>query len=394
MNLLKLSWKNIWHKPLSAGLSILLLALGVGLISFLGTIGSQLEKQFKSNLENVHMVVGAKGSPVQIILSAIYHISPPTGNISYHEAQQLSKNPMVDKAIPMSLGDSYMGMRIVGTNWDYVTLYNGEIDHGIAFKEAHEVVIGASAADRLNLKIGSEFIGNHGLQKTEDQHDEHPYKVVGILKPTGLVLDKLILCNLESVWAAHSHHDNAHTEEPEEITNLLLTFKSKLAHLTMPRMVNEQTEMQAAMPSIEVNMLLSNLGIGISTLWFIGLIVIIVSGLSVFVSLFNSIKERMFELALLRSLGASKWQLFALPIYEAIVLATIGGLLGIMAKMLGGILAQNIISEDYGYSLSLMSITIQDIYVLIIAIGIAILAAVIPAISAMRVNISHTLAND
>lgn len=391
MMLLKLGWKNIWHKPLTAGMSILLLALGTGLMAFLGNVGQRLEDQFRKNLENVHMVVGAKGSPIQIILSSIYHVSPPTGNISYQEAKKLAKNPLVEWSIPMSLGDSYRGIRIVGTTHSYINLFHGEVAEGKLNEKPQEVVVGDLVAKRLNLALGSTFSGNHGLQETEHKHDEHPYKVVGILKPSGTVLDQLIICDLQTVWLAHHGHGK---EGEQEITNMLFKFRNAMGQMTLGRMVNEQTNMQAALPSIEVNMLLSNLGVGLKTLWLIGLIVILVSGLSVFVSLYNAIKERKYELALLRSLGASKWQLLFVSIFEGLMLAAIGGILGLVLTKVGSFWAYHAIGDEFGYQIGMNAVTVNDLLVFAIALGIGLLASVIPGIHAMQLNISRTLAND
>lgn len=389
MNWLKLCWKNIWHKPLTTGLSILLMALGVALVGFLANIGQQLDKQFRKNLENIDMVLGAKGSPVQIILSSVYHIGPSTGNISYAEAQQFCRNPLVANAIPLAIGDNYKGTRIVGTTKEYLDFYEAKLAKGAMFSDHQEVVIGAKVARQLGLSIGGTFVGTHGLVQTEEQHHEHPYKVVGILASSGTVLDQLIICNLETVW--HTHHSH---EGPKEISFMLVEFRSPMGMMQLPRLANQQTNMQAALPSIEISSLLDNLGIGISTLWVIGLVVIIVSGLSVFVSLLNALKERKYELALLRSLGAGRGALLVIPFIEALYITFLGAVAGLLLNKIGSFLAQNAISNQFGYELQTLQFTLQDLAIICLALGIGFLSAIIPALQALRLNIARTLAND
>ncbi|MEN0051975.1 MAG: ABC transporter permease, partial [Bacteroidota bacterium] len=197
MNLLQLSWKNLTFKPLSMLLSVVLFALGVGLISLLFLLNNQLEKNFEKNLAGVDLVVGAKGSPLQLILSSMYHIDAPTGNITLKEARPFlnPKHPLIKQAIPLSMGDNYRGYRIVGTVPEILEFYEAEIAEGEIWSQNYEVTIGASLANELGMKLGDEFKSSHGLIDDEDlAHDDSPsFIVIGILKPTGSVIDQLIL---------------------------------------------------------------------------------------------------------------------------------------------------------------------------------------------------------
>ena len=163
MNITLLSYRNMVDRPLSTLLSLLLLSLGVGIIGLLIQLDRHIEQQMQSNIRDIDMVVGAKGSPLQLILSAVYHIDAPTGNIDLHEAEQLVKNPLVDFGIPLSFGDSYRGYRIVGTDDSYPKLYGAEIDEGKLWSATLEVTIGTSVAQNLNLNVGDTFVGAHGL---------------------------------------------------------------------------------------------------------------------------------------------------------------------------------------------------------------------------------------
>ena len=157
MNILKLSWSNLKVKPLNTFLSLLLLTLGVALVSMLLILNKQLDEQFKRNISGIDMVVGAKGSPLQLILSSVYHIDNPTGNIPLEEAESLLKNPMVKECIPLAYGDSYKGYRIVGSNKDYVSHYGVTLEEGKFWSNEYEVTAGAVVAKNLGLKIGDTF---------------------------------------------------------------------------------------------------------------------------------------------------------------------------------------------------------------------------------------------
>lgn len=425
MNVLLLSWKNLINKPLSMLLSLILFGLGVGLVSLLLLLNKQLQEKFDKNLADIDLVVGAKGSPLQLILCSMYHIDSPTGNISIKEAKPFlnPNHPLIKKAIPLSLGDSHKGYRIVGTLPSFLELYNAEIAQGTAWEKDFEVTIGAAVASDLDLKIGDKFHSSHGFVLDDNLvHDDGDmFKVVGILKPTGSVADQLILTNTQSIWKTHDHampasespdtltsndhesHDHAgedHTHEPKllieeedkEITSLLIQFKNRnYQTLNMARSINENTDMQAANPPIEINRLHAMLGVGEDALRILALIIVFVSGFSIFISLFDSLRDLRYELALMRVMGASRFKLFALIILEGLLLAAIGFGIGILLSHVGMEVLASFMKSAYRYSFSGKVFLTEEIYLLLGALSIGILAAIIPAIQASRTDISKTL---
>jgi putative ABC transport system permease protein len=181
MNIFSLNRKQIKAKPLSTILNIFLFATGVAIISFLFLTTDKIESQLKNNVANIDLVVGAKGSPLQLILAGIYHIDHPTGNIQYKDALELTKNPLVKQAVPLALGDSYHGFRIVGTNQTYPDLYHGQLKEGKPWKSDFEANIGSKVAEKTGLRIGDHFAGVHGfIEEAGHAHDEHEYAVTGI----------------------------------------------------------------------------------------------------------------------------------------------------------------------------------------------------------------------
>ena len=345
MNIFLLSLKNITSKPLFTGLSLILLALGVGLISLMLHIDKHLQTQMTNNIRGIDMVVGAKGSPLQLILSAVFQIDVPTGNIKLSEANALQKNRLVEYGIPLSYGDTYQSFRIVGTTQEYPALYTMQLAEGSLWEKSLQVSIGASMAEKTGLKIGNTFLGSHGLSEGGHVHEDRFYTVTGIFESSGTVIDQLILTGLESVWDIHDSHVSAtvqigdsqdygseHSESGEskeashsdnhdsngqdidqrEITAMLIKFRSPMGMIQLPRMVNENTNMQAALPNYELLKLFSLMGIATTTLSMVAFIVILVSGISVFISLYLSLKERTYEMALLRTI----LMIFRNPLYS------------------------------------------------------------------------------
>jgi len=404
MRMLQLAYANLKEHFLSTILSVMLLGIGVGMVSFIVTVSEQLNDRFNRDIRGIDMVVGAKGSPLQLILSAVYQIDNPTGNIPLAEVNKLKRHPLIKYSIPLSYGDSYQGFRIVGTDSLYLSHYKATFSEGEVWSNSMDVVLGSSVAVKLNLKMGSHFHGNHGFDTEGHAHEESHYNVVGILNPTGTVADRLILTSTESVWDIHNHdeaehaHEGEHSHEVEEeageITALLVKFKSPMGIMQIPRMVNQKTSMQAALPAIEINRLYSLMGVGFTTLQIIGMVIMCIAALSVFISLLNSLKERKYELALMRSLGASPFKLFGLIVQESLLLCLAGYTLGIILGRVGIMLLSYFGEDQFQFSVSQTGVAQVEIWLLPLTLCIGLIAAVIPAIRAYRSDISSVLRNE
>lgn len=401
--LFKISWKNILDKKLNSFLCILLMTLGIAMISLLMLLGKQLQDKFAKNISGIDLVVGAKGSPLQLILSSVYQIDNPTGNVYLDDVASIAQNPLVKEMIPLSMGDNYQGFRIVGTNKKYFEHFKAKIASGKMFKGNLEVVLGASTAQNANLKVGDTFASSHGLDSEGEKHAENSYKVVGILEYNNSVVDNLILTSLNSVWNIHEHKEEGekhHEEEAadstvkREITSAIIKFRSPMGMMTMPRNINQNSKLQAAVPAIEVNRLFELLGIGIEGLQFLAAVIMLISGISVFVSLYNSLKERKYEMALMLSMGASRTRLFLMLLLEGIILSLLGFIAGIALSRIGIYLISNALSKKFHFDVSQFSLQTGEIYLFGGALLVGILAAAIPSIGIYRINISKTLATE
>jgi len=415
MSPLKISWKSLRSKPLSSALNMMLIAFGTGILTILLLASTQIGDKLENNSKDIDLVVGAKGSPLQLILSSIYYIDFPTGNIPMKAAMELAHSPFVKKAVPLALGDNYNGVRIVGTDSNFVGLYKLQLQSGKFWQADFETTIGATVAETQKLKVGDTFYGAHGLTGSTDVHKSHPYKISGILAPQGNVTDNLILTNVASVWKmhdeheehdhddheghehadaeTHEHHQHETKDADRELTSLLIQYRSPMSVVMFPRMVNESTNMQAASPAQESTRLFSLIGVGVDTLQWFAVLIMLIAAISVFVNLYNSLKERSYDLAIMRTLGASRGKLFLIVITEGILLTLAGTLIGIAL----GHLALEFIGSNQESSQARLSgfvLLWDEIYLFVAGLGIGIFAAVIPAIQAYQANISKILAKN
>ena len=405
MNIFKLSIKNIFNQPLSSFISLALLILGIGIISLLLQLNTLIKDQMDNNLRGIDMVVGAKGSPLQLILSSVYHIDSPTGNISLKDAENISKNRMVGSSIKILYGDNHKGFRIVGAEKKFIELYKGVIKEGTEWNNPYEVLVGSKVYEKLNINLGDNLVSSHGLRETGQSHDEGTFKVVGLLKPSNSVIDQLIITSPESVWDIHDTHnhedDHKHEHEDDheneyddrEITAMLIKFKSPMNIIQFPRQINENTNLQAAVPSYEISRLFKLFGFGIETLSYLAYLIILVSGFSLFINLFNSMRERKYEMALIRTLGASRFQLSSMITLESLVLTISGFVLGILFSRFGVMFVSSLMEESINYNFSSFKILNEEYWLLGLSILIGIISSLIPAIQVYKMNISKILAD-
>ena len=394
-------------------------------------LNSLIKTQMDNNLKGIDMVVGAKGSPLQLILSAVYHIDSPTGNISVEDAKKIKNNRMVGSSIDLLYGDNYKGYRIVGTEQKFLDLYKAKIKEGRKWENPFEVVVGSKIYSKLNINIDDELVSSHGLRETGEEHADQLFKVVGLLEPSNSVIDQLIVTSPQSIWDLHDDHDHGseeHEEEHEhdeehdhehdeehdhehdeehdheydeehehddkEITAMLIKFKSPMNIIQFPRQINEDTNLQAAVPSYEISRLFKLFGFGIETLTYLAYLIIIVSAFSLFINLFNSMRERKYEMALIRTLGSSRRQLSMMIIFESLILTTVGFFIGLLVSRLGVMFVSSLMEESLNYNLKSFGILNEELWLLGLSIFIGLISSIIPALQVYNLNISETLADE
>ncbi|MEM1042192.1 MAG: FtsX-like permease family protein [Bacteroidota bacterium] len=475
MNLVKLSASYLRQRPLSSVLNVLILALGIATIIVLLIVSDRVEQNLVRNAQGIDLVVGAKGSPLQLILSSVYHIDAPTGNIPLAEAEAIMADRAVAEAMPLALGDSYRGFRVVGATPAYADHYGGEVERGALWSGTMGATLGAAVAGETGLDVGDTFQSAHGLGAGGETHDEHPIEVVGVFAETGTILDRLILTSIETVWDVHGAHghdhdgehahdeghdeghdgehahddeaehahdeehghdeehahdedhahddEHAHEDEPAEVraasppagtvpgppgptgfagqtpeapaqeyTAVLIRYASPLAALSFPRYVNTQTDLQAAAPAFETARLFDLLGVGFGAVRAFGLVLIFVAVLSVFVALLNALKDRRYDLAMMRTLGASRRKLMAHVLLEGLLLAGLGTLLGLVLGHLAAAGLGGAVERAQGLDLGGFAFVPGEFLVVALALAAGVVAALVPAYQAYRTDIARTLA--
>ncbi|WP_411878131.1 ABC transporter permease [Polaromonas sp. YR568] len=397
MKTIAFAWRYLWSRPLAAALNLLLLTLGLASITFLLLVGHQINQAFDRDLAGIDVVVGAKGSPMQLILSGVFHLDVPTGNVPLAAVKELEKHPQVAKIIPISLGDSFRGFRIVGTTPEYISHYDAQLAQGTLWAKPMQAVIGAQVAQQSGLKVGDSFTGTHGLGGGGEEHKLSPYVVSGVLATSRTVLNRLVLTATESVWQVHEtdtaldDDDRKVLEEDREITLALIQYKTPLAAVTFPRYINSSTEMQAAAPALEITRLLSMVGVGTDVLRALAGVLLLTAGLSVFIALWGAVRERRADLALLRMLGAPPGKVAGLLLCEALWLALLATVLGVLAGQgLTALLAWALQLEN-SVLIGAMAWPVELVSVPVLALGVALASALLPAWEAYRVSVFELL---
>lgn len=412
------SLKSRW---LNASLSVLLTAFGVMLALIIIQFGQHVQNRLKADGKGIDIVIGTKGSPMQLILSSVYHIDIPTGNIPYDQAKKWMAHPHIKTAIPLALGDNWRGYRIIGTTPEYVSHYNATLQDGHLWHHSFDAIAGAM----VGLKTGDTFSGAHGLIDGGHVHNDQHYKITGVLKPTGTVLDRLILTSVNSVLnihglsdidnAPHNHDDHEHHhDEPEhndhghshndhddhadsfqdpEITALLLTTKSPIANINLPRQINRDTALQAANPALEMARLTAMLGLGSQSLNALSALLIIIAALSIFAGLAASLENRLSDLAILRALGYSRYRLAYIMMIEAMIIVVLGLVLGCLMGLCGFFILSQII-PPLSASGAMITLSPNIILVIIGVLGAGLFAAILPAIRAAKVDVAKQLSHN
>ena len=390
LGLLYQAWQNLKAKPLQTALSLALLGFGVGMVSLMLLTEKQVNDAFERNIKDIDLVLGAKGSPLQLILANVYHIDAPTGNILQREAEKVLKHPYIASGIPLAYGDNHEGYRIVGTEHSYVDHYGVEVAEGRLWEAPFEVTLGARVAANLGMTLGDTFFSAHGLKDQTDIHTDKTFTVVGILEPSGSVVDQLLLTPMASIWNVHAHEGEVVDPATREITAMLLKKRNPLAVLTIPNTLRE-TNMQVALPAIEVNRMTQQFGLGTSALRAIAMLIMALSFASIFISVLDNIRARRHELALMRTMGGTPSTLYRLLLLEGGLLSVAGTTLGLILSRVGMTVLGQVVENQFHYDLSSMGILSSEWALAGATVLVGLLASAIPARRSLRLDISRTL---
>lgn len=408
---LKLAWKSLLNRKTTALLTILTVAISVILLMGVERIRTQAKSSFANTISGTDLIVGGRSGQVNLLLYSVFRIGNATNNIDWKSFEEFSNHRSVNWAIPISLGDSHRGFRVMGTNHSYFEHYQyGQKQHlslakGEEFDGLFETVIGSEVAKSLGYDIGTEIIIAHGISDVGfSRHENTPFKVVGILAPTGTPVDKTVHVSLEAIeaihvgWESGANLGNMPSKEqlmqmdfqPKQITAMLIGLKSKIQTFALQRQINtyKQEPLSAILPGVALHELWGMMAVAEQALLIVSIFVVVAGLMGMLSSLLTSLQERRREMAILRAMGARPRHVFTLLISEATVLTSIGIVCGIggMYAMLA--IAAPIITANYGINIALSGITSHEWMLL----GFVQLAGVIigffPALRAYRQSLS------
>jgi putative ABC transport system permease protein len=400
MSLFRLALAYALRRPLSTLLVVALLAIGVATVTLTLIISRELEDRLTRDAAGIDLIVGAKGSPLQLVLAGVYHVDVPPGNIPLAAIRALRANEMIGGVIPLSLGDSFRGYRIVGTEPAFIEHYGGSLREGRLWHKPMEAVLGSTVAQTTGLRTGATFAGSHGLAEGGGEHSDAAYTVTGIFAPTGSVLDRLVVTSLESVWDVHETHHaepgkdaDKEDDHDREVTMALVRFASPLAAAGLARAINKETELVAASPAYETARLLTIFGVGVDLMRAFALLLMAASGLLLFVALAQALEDRRYDLAILRALGASRRKVASVLLAESLMLAAAGTVLGLVVAHAGAYAIATWWPQAAPLATAALRWLPEEWAIVALALAAGILAALWPAWRAARLDVAATLAD-
>ena len=382
-------------------LSVIVGALGIAAVAT-ATIGIEsLPEAAQRAWGGVDLVIGPKGSALDLVLCCALHLSDPKGLVSEKLAMEAAQHPLIRSAAPLALGDSVDGWRIAGTTPEILSIYRATFSSGGVWAGPLEAVLGSQAAHALGFKPGDTFIGAHGFTAGGELHSEFPYKVVGVLSPTGSALDRLVLCDIETVRVIHSEHEKEEAAEagsadrignvPNAATAIIASYRSPVAAVLVPRLVDASPSLSAASPSFEIARLMGYLRPVIVAITGFGLLLAGIAAAGAAAGLTVAMNARTRDLALLRALGAGPVHLAVVAFAEAGFLALGALTLGAALTVILNISAERVLADRTGLLL-IPHFDFADLaYIAAGAVTVALIAATFPAIRASRTSLEELL---
>ena len=403
MMLLKLACYSLGSRLGTVLLTVLMMSVSVFVLLSVENIRHQAKESFQQSVSDVDLIVGPRTGQINLLLYSIFHIGVPTHNLSWDSYRMLQQHQDVDWTIPLSLGDSHQGYRVVGTEQQLFAHFRYRADQaldfasGQAFNKTYDAVVGAEVASSLGYQAGDEIVLAHGIADTSfSRHDNHPFQISGILKPTGTPIDRSVFISLTGLEAMHADFPGADTAPdltPQSVTAVMVGLKSKIKTFTLQREINQYAgeALQAILPGVALSSLWSMLGGVEQTLWVISLLVLLGALIGMVNVLLLSMRERQHELAVLRALGYRPGFLFALLQLEALLITVSSIIVALMALAAGDIWLRQWLLSQFGLYLSESLLQPGMGHLLIGIVLAAVVSALLPAINAYRQGLNLQL---
>lgn len=412
--LLALTWKSAWARKTSLILAILSIAVSLTLLLGVDIVRKQAKNSFLNTISQTDLIVGARSGPMNLLLYSVFRIGNATNNISYESFQKISNLPKVKWTIPLSLGDSHRGFRVIGTNLDYFKYFRYADNQGIsfskgkAFDDLYDAVIGADVAKKLGYKLGDKIILSHGTVSTEfAAHDDKPFRISGVLAPTGTPVDRSVHVSLAAIEAIHiDWADDIRSQlkidaesarkfglTPKAITAFMVGLKKRIYTFKVQREINDYDEepLLAIIPGSTLTDLWRTLGQFEKILLGVSLLVLVSALLSMLIMLLSTLNERRREMAILRAVGAHAYQVVLLFLVETCLILFAGCLLAL--GLLYGLLfvLKPVLLEQYGFAINITWLDTQQIIMILFIFVVGLLFSLIPGIIAYKNSLQDGL---
>lgn len=411
----KVAWHSLQNRRYTAILTIISVAISTFVLLGVEHIRHEAKENFSKTVSGVDLIVGARTSQLNLLLYSVFHIGNPTNNISWQSYRELADDPKVAWTIPISLGDSHQGYRVMGTTDDFFMRFRFgknialSFSEGEAFSQLFDVVLGAEVAKKLNYRVGDPILLAHGLGRISfSMHDDKPFSVKGILRPTGTPADHTLYISLQGMEAIHldwrdgvkmpgkkvSDSDiEALDLTPKSITAFMIGLQSKMAIFSVQRHINQYPKepLLAILPGITLTELWQMMNSMENTLRLISILVLFSSLLGLSTMLLSSIRERQREIAVMRAIGASPLFVFLIIQIEALMITLVGIIVAIVVLAIGILLIQSTLAENYGIFINHLSINNQTLGIVGIIILSTFILGLIPSLSAYRMSLHHGL---
>jgi len=408
--LFKLTLNSLYARLLTVSMTIFAISLSLMLYLSVEKLRSSAYTSFTNTISQTDLIVGSRTSSIQLLLYSVFRIGNATNNITWESYEDIINRDEIAWSVPISLGDSHKGFRVMGTNLEFFERYKYrsgqslEIEEGNYFNDLYDVVLGFGVAEKLGYKINSPLIVSHGLQSFTD-HDDQPFKVSGILAKTGTPVDNTVIVSLEAIEAIHvdwSSGTKIQGQEtpidqirkmdlsPKNITAALVGVNSKLQVFQLQRWINEYPEeaLSSILPGVALQELWRIVGIVENLLLGISVVIIFTTLIGMAAIIFSSLNERRREMAIWRAMGAPPSIIIGLLMIEAFIVAAISAILSAILLFALLYLLQPWIDNNYGILVNIEMLSLQDIFIFGYFILAAILVSLVPAIRAYWFSIN------
>jgi len=429
MSLWKIAWRSIQQRKLASALTALSMALGVALVVAVIVIYEVVDQSFRRGAQGYELIVGAKGSPLELVLTSVYHVGRAPAGMPFFVYDELVRGEFaadVESAIPICMGDTFKGFRVIGTHPDmfdrleYLDGRQYEFAEGRNFRldAPFEAVLGATAARKTGLKVGEKFKPVHGsAAERGEEHD--PFEVVGVLAPTGTPNDRALFVNMEGFYhlhtkapddaeegstarakdkggAAHAgEHGHDEADEHKQVTAVLVVLNPNMIatrRVALPKLMARELDVQAVRPSEEITRLLEGIVGRIQLILLIlAVMIVVVAGIGIMVSIYNSMSDRRRDIAIIRALGARRSTIMIVVLMESILLALGGGAIGlVLGHGLTGV-AAGWIGDQTGVPVSALQFQLSELILIPFLVVLASIVGFLPAVVAYRTDVAQSL---